>query len=440
MKATKSLIAGLFLLTVVFSSCKQEKLDEPIFSTSKINDFLKKYPDFAAYGKDLSALYEKHENRYVWYDESGRNDFAEVLYNRARQIETEGVPVPLPYKDKFAELFEGREKPKPESELLISSMYFFYAKKVFAGLDAKKSRQLGWFLPRERKSYVDYLDELMQDETLIKKDEDENIAMYYNLRKGLQRYREMKKSGITADPENVPIDQRIKTIIVNMERCRWLSPDITDAEEYVAVNIPSYTMRYVRDGETALESDVVVGDEANETVVFSGKMSYLVFSPYWNIPESIAEKEILPELKKDKNYLEKKNIEWYGKRLRQKPGGDNSLGLVKFMFPNTNNIYLHDTPAKSLFRRDDRALSHGCIRVKKARELAVMILEGDKNWTPEKIDEAMHGRKEIEYGLKRKIPVYIAYFTALADEDGNVRFFDDVYKRDAKLAKMLYAE
>ena len=108
------------------------------------------------------------------------------------------------------------------------------------------------------------------------------------------------------------------------------------------------------------------------------------------------------------------------------------------MFPNTNNIYLHDTPAKSLFNKESRAFSHGCVRVEKARDLAVKILENDKNWTPEKIDAAMHAGKESSYSLKRKIPVYIAYFTAFADKDGDVSFYEDVYSRDDRLAHLLY--
>jgi murein L,D-transpeptidase YcbB/YkuD len=431
---------------MVFSCKKKEKRapDEvsatAISPDAAISRFFASHPDFSQYKKEVVGLYDKKDNKYLWFDEDGRNDMAEVLYNYASKIEAEGVPVPLPYKAEFEKLFNQKAKASPENDLLISSLYLFYAKKVFAGIDPRKSKQLGWYLPRERISYADYLDELLKENEVVT-DETENISMYYNLRKGLKKYRNLKASGVTKDAEGVSIDQRIKTIIVNMERCRWLSRDIADAQEYISVNIPSYYLHYVRDGKTALESNVIVGEEVNKTVVFSGKMSYLVFSPYWNVPESIVEKEIKPELEKDPDYLQKHNMEWYEEnRLRQRPGDDNSLGLIKFMFPNQNNIYLHDTPTKSLFKKDDRALSHGCVRVQKARELAVKILEGDNNWTPAKIDAAMHSGEEKDYALKRKIPVYIAYFTAVADEDGNVKFYDDVYKRDNKLAHVLYNE
>ncbi|HEX8561540.1 MAG TPA: L,D-transpeptidase family protein [Flavobacterium sp.] len=508
-------IAALLLLFLAVVSCKKDpakaKADKFTVDSLQLDPFFNKHPEFADYKKDILALYIKHNYKYVWYDKDGRNDFADVLYDRASQIELEGVPQPLPYKDKLEEIFDDdRKKPNLEKELLISSMYFFYAKKVYDGLDPQKSKQLGWYLPRDRMSYVDYLDELMEDSDLLKKDQEALPQLYYNLRRALQKYRQIRDSGgwgtialpagtkslrpgdnspavaqlrrrfavtgelgsdnrstvydqslvdvvkawqirqnIKSDgivgPQviaelNKPVEERIKTILVNMERCRWLSADIGDLKEAITVNVPSYRMRYTRDGKTRLESNVVVGKELNKTVIFSGKMSYLVFSPYWNVPKSIIKDEIEPAMAQNPNYLEEHNMEWNDGNVRQRPGADNSLGLVKFMFPNRNNIYLHDTPAKSLFKKDDRALSHGCVRVEKARDLAVAILEGDRNWDAQKIDEAMHGGEEKQYALKRKIPVYISYFTATADQNGIVSFFDDVYKRDERLAHMLYTE
>ena len=133
-------------------------------------------------------------------------------------------------------------------------------------------------------------------------------------------------------------------------------------------------------------------------------------------------------------------MEWEGENIRQKPGKDNSLGLVKFLFPNNNNIYLHDTPAKTLFNSEKRAFSHGCIRVQKPRELAILILENDSNWSPEKIDEAMNKGEETWVTLKRKIPVYIGYFTAFVDEQGDINFYKDIYEKDSRLAAMLVEE
>ncbi|HEY0090947.1 MAG TPA: L,D-transpeptidase family protein, partial [Flavobacterium sp.] len=489
---------GLVTLLILVASCKKQEIAEPTnkvaIDSTQITTFFQKHPDFKDFQKDVMALYRRHGFNYVWYEEDGRREFADVLYNRASQLGVEGVLAELPYQKEFDEIFDDdSKKPKPNKDLLISSMYFFYAKKVYEGIDPAKSKQLGWYLPRERVSYVKYLDELMKDPDKISKDEEEMVPMYYNLRKGLMKYRQVRDNGgwgvidfpegkkalkpgdndhaigqvrkrlflggylpsdngstvydkelrdgvlayrkrqnLKEDPKitqelikelNIPVEARIKTILVNMERCRWLPADIFKSREYISVNVPSYNLRYIRDGKPALESNVVVGNVLNKTVIFSGKMSYLVFSPYWNIPKSIMEKEILPGIEEDRDYLEKHNMEWDGERIRQLPGPDNSLGQVKFMFPNQNNIYLHDTPAKNLFKKEDRALSHGCIRVEKARDLAVMILDDDKEWDAAKVDEAMNAGEEKQYGLKKKIPVYISYFTALADEDGNVAFF-----------------
>lgn len=237
---------------------------------------------------------------------------------------------------------------------------------------------------------------------------------------------------------NVSVEDRIKQIIVNMERCRWISPELEKAYEYIVVNIPSYNMYLSRGGKFVFGSPVVVGKEMNKTVVFSGNLSYIVFSPYWNIPTSIIKDEIKPGMEKDPDYLEKHNMEWNNGQVRQKPGSSNSLGLVKFIFPNSNNIYLHDTPSKGLFANESRAYSHGCVRVGKPRDLAIKILENDKEWTPKKIDAAMHAGKECKYVLKNKIPVYIGYFTTWVKDDGEMYFFKDVYERDERLANLVY--
>ena len=225
-----------------------------------------------------------------------------------------------------------------------------------------------------------------------------------------------------------------------MERCRWVSNDIFKNKEFIAINIPSYQLSYFIDGKPALRLKAVVGKALNKTVIFSAPMKYIVFSPYWNVPKSILDKEILPGIEKNENYLADHNMEWNNDNVRQKPGPKNSLGLIKFLFPNSNDIYLHDTPSKNLFEREDRAFSHGCIRIQNPNTLAELILRNDKNWDAAKIEEAMNRGVETWYTLKNKIPVYIGYFTAWVDEDNNVRFYEDVYKRDEALASLLFAK
>jgi murein L,D-transpeptidase YcbB/YkuD len=239
---------------------------------------------------------------------------------------------------------------------------------------------------------------------------------------------------------NVPVSERIKTIIANMERCRWIDPELEKGKEFIEVNIPEFKLYLVRNGEIVFISNVVVGKAMTKTVIFSGMMNNIVFSPYWNVPPSIIKKEIKPGMAKNKNYLAQKNLEWNNGAVRQLPGKNNSLGLVKFLFPNSNNIYLHDTPAKSLFERDSRAFSHGCVRVAKPRELAIELLKNDPAWTPQRIDKAMHAGKESWCTLKKKVPVYIGYFTAWVDRKGDLNFYKDVYQRDESLIKLLTEE
>ncbi len=239
---------------------------------------------------------------------------------------------------------------------------------------------------------------------------------------------------------NVPISDRISSIEVSMERCRWISSDFNRVKEYIFINIPSYQMNYIKEGKTLLNSKVVVGKVMNQTVIFSGMLQYVVFSPYWNVPKSIIDKEITPAIKKNKNYLAQHNMEWNDGAIRQKPGPRNSLGLVKFLFPNSNSIYLHDTPSKSLFNEEKRAFSHGCIRLEKPIELAYLLVKDDKSWTMEKLNKAFHSEKEIWYTLKNKIPVYIGYFTSWVDDEGDIHFYDDVYSRDQCLINYLNEE
>lgn len=510
---------NLFLSVMLFAalavvSCKKEKERSPdeieskdTFETTAINTFFEKHPRLKDFRPQVEKLYEKHTYHYLWFDRKGVNEVADLLYSKIGNLDEEGVPSTVPYKSELSAVIEADAKPDANDELLISSLYFFYADRVYHGVDAEKSQELGWFLPRKKMSYVNYLDSLLIKPSLLNKDDKEVLGQYYRLREVLQKYRDIEKKGgwktiaidakskfkpgdssatiaqvrerlaITGDigtdsksavyddaleqavlkykartgskPDktitkkfvdelNIPVTERIKTIMVNMERCRWTSNGISKLKEFVVINIPAYRMSYYREGQAPFISDVVVGKDVNKTVVFSGMMKYIVFSPYWNVPKSIVKKEIEPGLAKNSNYLEEHNMERNGDQIRQKPGPKNSLGLVKFLFPNSNNIYLHDSPAKALFNEESRAFSHGCIRVAKARELAYTILKDDKAWPKAKIDAAMDGGAEKWVTLKTKIPVFIGYFTAWVDNDGTVHFYDDIYKRDDRLAQMIY--
>lgn len=304
---------------------------------------------------------------------------------------------------------------------------------------------------RKRLVFWDFLDAYETDEPTLF---DSTIFA------GLQRYQEsngMKPDGVigalVAESLNKSPQDLIDIAAVNMERLRWM-PTIDWDQEMVLVNVANYQLDYLQKSDTAFTAKVIVGKEYSESPTFTAPMSYIVFSPYWNVPPSITADEIIPAVEKNPNYLSQKNMEvvngngepvnaskvnWSkeaGYRVRQKPGGDNSLGLVKFMFPNEYNIYIHDTPARSLFEKETRALSHGCIRIQHPDQFAKILLD-DAKWDEEKILEAMNKGEEQTVKLDRKIPVVLLYMTFWAGKDGKANFRSDVYDRDAALLKAL---
>jgi murein L,D-transpeptidase YcbB/YkuD len=239
---------------------------------------------------------------------------------------------------------------------------------------------------------------------------------------------------------NVPLKSRISQLLVNMERSRWLPVSLNS--DYLAVNIPEFSLHVYHADSLLWSCSVVVGQTMHQTTLFYGEIQYVVFSPYWNIPESIVRREIMPGITKDPDYIAKHAMKITGSRdglpiVRQKPGPMNSLGLVKFLFPNSYDIYLHDTPSKSLFGESSRAFSHGCIRVMEPAKLAGFLLRDSANWDAEKIAAAMHAGKEHSVTLTKKVPVFIAYFTAFTDRQNRLNFRKDIYNLDGRLAAMI---
>ena len=234
---------------------------------------------------------------------------------------------------------------------------------------------------------------------------------------------------------NIPLREKIQKLIINMERTRWIPINLS--QRYIIINIPAFTLYAYDQDVLVFTMNVVVGKDVHKTVVFSGDIKYVVFSPYWNVPPSIMKKEILPAIRKNPDYLKKNNMEWNGNSIRQKPGSSNSLGLVKFLFPNSYNIYLHDSPAKSLFGAQSRAFSHGCIRLAEPKKLAEYLLKDEGGWDGEKINVAMHAGKEKYVTLKNPVPVFIGYLTAWVDGQGRLNFRKDIYNRDQLLEELL---
>ena len=241
----------------------------------------------------------------------------------------------------------------------------------------------------------------------------------------------------TLDALNVPAEYRLGQIAANLERHRWLPRAL--GTRYIYVNVPAFQLQAFDKGEPVLDMKVIVGQEYEDkaTPVFSDSMETVVFRPYWNVTPDIQAKEIEPKLASDPGYLEANDMEYWNdggaRRIRQRPGPKNSLGFVKFLFPNDFNIYLHDTPNHELFDKDVRAFSHGCIRVEKPAELAQWVL----GWDASKVDQAMReGGDNKAVKLPKKIPVYITYSTAYL-RDGQLYFGNDLYHRDDNLVKAL---
>jgi len=254
---------------------------------------------------------------------------------------------------------------------------------------------------------------------------------------------------------NITLKDRIKQIILNMERWRWLP--VSFESDYLLVNIPEFKLYVFEKGKSKISMNVIVGKALNSTPVFSDKMEYIVLSPYWNVPFSIIKEDLAPKLASNSSYLDRLDMEiitaggervspssinWnnlsednWNYTLRRRPGPKNDLGDVKFIFPNSNDIYLHDTPHDKLFSQSKRGFSHGCIRVEKPIDLAVYLLRNLGTWDREKILSTIAERKEKQIKLKATLPVYLVYFTAFTDESGKVHFREDIYGHDKTLAE-----
>lgn len=477
------------------------------FSSSRMDAFFTKYDSLRSFQNDLNTFYTTRNYAFAWYSENGLTEQASNLYARLENLPEEGLNIVLPYKHQLDSLFNislpQSTEQKSETELMLTAMYFFFAQKVYGGLEESASQKIDWLMPRKKLSYTALLDSMMKqgnapttqepvyrqysllkeylkkykalpaDNITISLPNNKSIrpgdtsAQVTKLRKKLfllgdltnaadtaspiydpnlltavkrfQRRHGMKEDGIAGGGMirelNIPAQQRIEKIIVNMERNRWLPTDVRG--RYLAVNIPEFVLHAYSDDSLIWNMNVVVGKDVNKTVIFAGTISQVVFSPYWNVPSSILKKEILPGIAKNPGYLESHHMEKYGDGVRQKPGPWNSLGAVKFLFPNSHSIYLHDTPSKSLFQEDKRAFSHGCIRVADPKFLATYMLREDSSWTQDRIAKAMASGKEQYVAVKNPMPVYITYFTAWVDRQGDLNFRDDIYKRDGQLASLL---
>ncbi len=258
---------------------------------------------------------------------------------------------------------------------------------------------------------------------------------------------------------NVPVEERIRQIVLNMERWRWLPEDLGD--RYILVNIAGFKLTLVDSGAVWDRMRVAVGKPYRRTPVFSDRIRYLEFNPYWTVPYSIATRDLLPKIKKNPGILKVKGYEllrdgksvapetinWsslsrnnFPYTLRQKPGPKNALGRVKFMFPNQFAVYLHDTPGRQVFGHASRAFSSGCIRLARPIDLAELVLRETPGWKRERIDAVLETGKRTVVNLAKRLPVHLTYSTAWSGEGGTINFRPDIYGRDKSLHEALFSQ
>ncbi len=268
-----------------------------------------------------------------------------------------------------------------------------------------------------------------------------------------------KEKGLTSDgvigPSSVRAmvgennDTKIQKLIIAMEQLRWLPPEL--GPRYVLINQPAFMVYYYNNNQEQLSMRVVVGGKQHQTFFFENQVQTVEFNPFWGVPQSIIINEMLPKLRADPNYLDRmgyqvevggqavasSSVDWYGSTknisVRQPPSGDNALGELKILFPNSHAIYMHDTPQKSFFKKDMRALSHGCVRLADPRAMAAAVL----NTTVDDVAKQIADGQNKAVAVPQKFPIYIAYFTAWPNKDGVVQYFNDVYDRDAATQKAL---
>lgn len=461
------------------------------------NDFFKRYSDLKKYKSDVMSLYKNRTLGTIWFDEDDVNEFGSVLYEKAKKTNDLVIPYQeeidqlfsssetklsktdadmllsslyIVYAKKsisdakkkvsydamlkdflnYSTIEEANASTTADANVKVEYDQYYKLQDVLKKYK-KLERSNKWkpIVPEET-PYKDLRPDAVSGTIAqvrtrlyllgdLKTDSKSNVydrelmdaVMKYKVRNGF------KPNYILAEDHikemNVPLSDKVETLKLNMERCRAISAQIAASDEYVLVNVPSYELIYVKNGKVQLTSNVFVGAPLTKTTIFNGEIDRIVFSPYWTVPQSIVNNELKGKIASDKNYLAEKNMEIVNGQVRQKPGPDNSLGLVKFMFPNPDDIYLHDTPSKTLFDFEKRTFSHGCINVQKAKELAAAMLQDYPEWTADKIDKAMAGQKENSFKLAKKVPIYITYFTSLVNEKGEIGFFQDVYERDHEI-------
>lgn len=544
---SKSLSIAVAVISFTMSfACSQEKetknsqalvsiKTKTILDSNAVNEFISKYNTDETFQMNTINFYRKRNFSYAWIEDNGLNEYAHNFLNLLQQ---EKASNKLHYRklDSISTILDNKYyKNIPDRinrqllEIEFTITFFEYAKNNWSGLDRNESREIDWFIQKDKLKYDDLLSDilskkpnsivafepynrqyallkkkLLQYRDIEKKNDfilsndslpnlemgstsayikkikrqlfeledlsinDENDTFNTVLSEALKKYQ--NRNGLTAtgklNPKTIealkrPIHELIQQIIINMERCKWVPQ--SETKDYVLVNIPAYKLYVYHQQKLEWSCNVVVGKSniPNNTTIFNDQIEYIVFSPYWNVTQNIIVKELLPILKRKSNYLNQlqmevidhngkhianSSIQWksysssFPYIIRQKPGKNNSLGKVKFIFPNQYNIYLHDTPQRFLFKEQNRDFSHGCIRVEKPFELVKFLMRDMPLYTDSLIMQLMNRGKEKTVRLQSKAPIYIVYFTAWVNKEGELNFRDDIYNHDAKMKTLLFGK
>lgn len=544
----KNFISAIIILGYLLLGCNNSKntaieTNQETSITSKITysdltlketeiaDFFKSFPEEQSIVEEVNLFYKNRNYQYAWFNKNGMTSTVSSFENQLNNYHDNyldnslinnriGVLISKIQNDKAdAKIDESRIT---ELELLLTTTFFKYSKKVFTGI-YENPKNLDWYIPKNKKNYQVLLDSLVdskknnnlwepankyyialkqklisyrkieknggfpkiilskkslsiteKDSCLVNvkrylilsgdlKNNDKSIKFTDSLVKAVSRFQTrmgLNNQGIlgeaTVKEMNVPISFRIKQIMINMERLRWFPDQVED--DFLLINIPEYKLHVFENKQKVMDLKVIVGKEATRTSIFKGNISQLILNPYWNVPTSIVRKEMLPKLKQNSNYLSKNNMELLSGNtiidpstvnwnkytssipysIRQKPGDDNALGKMKFIFPNNFSIYLHDTPSRSIFNESKRAFSHGCIRVENPMKLAQYILRNNQKWNSDNLQSSIESKKTISIQIKPSLPVYIVYFTAWIGNSGEINFRNDLYNMDNQLEKEIF--
>ena len=420
--------------------------------------------DKGAVGKRLwafeRAFYEERQFLPAWIDGDAPTPQMTDLLSQLRYAERHGLDPARYHVDEFEQTRDASNtrmrgtrfavEQVPELDAKMTYAYLRYAADLLGWSSSSRDIDPNWLTTPKSEDLAERLKTAIGEQHV--RDTLESLAPSHPQYKGLQAALEREKTNPDGHTEQIKM---------NMERWRWAPRDLGD--RYILINVPAYVLQVMEGDSPALAMRVVVGQPDHRTPIFSDAMTYLVFSPYWNIPESILRHETLPRIARDPEYLERNHIEVVGTsgkaepidpksidwsdesavarvRFRQAPGDENALGLVKFIFPNHFDVYLHDTPMDKLFARPERALSHGCIRVEQPVALAEYVMRDRPEWTEARIADAMHAKQEQTVKLKTPLPVHIGYWTAWVEPDGKtVTYTSDPYGYDSVQARPLAA-